>query len=162
MTDIPKTGAEQQPRVTPVAPTTPPATTHRATAEPTGWVGWILFAGVMLMMLGAFQMIAGFVALFQKSYYVVSQTNNLLLHVNYTGWGVLHICIGGLAVLAGFSVMSGHMWARVVAIIVAFVSALSNIAFLSASPVWSTIMIAIDVLIIWAVAVHGREVKNAF
>ena len=160
MTDIPKTSAEQQPRVAPVTPPMP--TTHRATAEPTGWVGWILFAGVMLIMLGSFQLIAGFVALFQKSYYVVTQTNNLLVHMNYTSWGVLHICLGGLAVLAGFALMAGQMWARVYAIIVAFVSALSNLAFLSAAPVWCTIMIAVDVLVIWAVAVHGREVKGSF
>jgi len=156
MTDTHKTPSDQQPRV---APVTSPS--HRATAEPTRWVGWILFAGVLMIMLGSYHAIAGFVALFQKDYYAVSQTNNLLVHVDYTRWGWIQIALGGLAVLAGLSVMTGHMWARVVTVIVAFVSALANIAFLSASPVWCTIMIAIDVLVIWAVTVHGREVKDS-
>lgn len=51
------------------------------------------------------------------------------------------------------------MWARVAAVIVAMLSAVVNIMFLPAYPVWSMIMIAVDVLVIWAVTVHGAEVK---
>ena len=51
------------------------------------------------------------------------------------------------------------MWARVVGILVALLSAVVNIAFLAAYPVWSTIMITIDVLVIWALTVHGKETK---
>ncbi|MDX6324546.1 MAG: hypothetical protein QOK15_900, partial [Nocardioidaceae bacterium] len=57
--------------------------------------------------------------------------------------------------------MRGQMWARIVAVAVAFLSCLVNIAFLSAYPIWSTIMIAIDVLVIWAVMVHGREMRSS-
>lgn len=156
MTDVQKTPTEQEPIIRPVV-----SPTHRA-VEPTGWVGWVVFAGVMLMMVGTFQVIAGLAALFQKDYYVVTQTNNLLVHVDYTGWGWIHLALGGLAILAGFSVLTGHLWARVFAIIAAFGGALANIAFLNASPVWCTIMIAVDVLVIYAVAVHGREVKQSF
>lgn len=127
--------------------------------EPTGWVGWIWFAGIMMVLLGSFQAIAGLVALFQKSYYVVANTSHLVLHLNYTGWGWLHLILGILAVAGGVGVMSGQMWARIYAVFIACLSAIANIAFLAASPIWSTIMITIDVLVIWAVTVHGREVK---
>lgn len=129
--------------------------------EPTAWVGWILFAGTMLILLGSLQVMAGFVGLFQHTYFAV-RSNDTLLHISYNSWGGLHIALGGLAVIAGFSLMTGHLWARIYAVVIAFISVLSNIAFLSATPVWCTIMIAIDVLVIWAVTVHGREVKTAY
>jgi hypothetical protein len=60
---------------------------------------------------------------------------------------------------AGLGLAVGQMWARVVGILVALLSAVVNIAFLAAYPVWSTIMITIDVLVIWALTVHGKETK---
>ena len=55
--------------------------------------------------------------------------------------------------------LAGQMWARVVAVIVAMLSAVANIAFLPAYPIWSAILITVDVLVIWAVTVHGSEIK---
>src|SRR4051812_22323772 len=81
--------------------------------EPTAWVGWILFAGTMLLLVGFFQAIAGFVALFDKSYYVPSA--NLTVDVSYDAWGWVHIALGLLAVAGGFGVMAGKTWARVYA-----------------------------------------------
>jgi hypothetical protein len=63
-----------------------------------------------------------------------------------------------MAILAGLGVLGGQTWARVVGIIIAVVSALANMMFLAAYPVWGTIVIAIDVLVIYAMAAHGREV----
>lgn len=130
-----------------------------APPQPTGWVGWILFAGIMLIIGGAFQAIAGFVAIFNDKYYVVPD-RNLVLTVDYTAWGWVHLALGLLAVLAGFAVMRGRMWGRIFAVLVASVSAVVDLAFLNAAPFWNTIMIAVSVLVIWAVVVHGREVKS--
>ena len=126
--------------------------------EPTAWVGWVLFAGTMLLVVGAFQAMAGFVALFKDDYYVVT-SSQLVVSVDYTGWGWVQIGLGLLAVAAGFGVLAGKMWARIYAIIYAGLAAVVNMAFLSAYPVWMTIMIAVDVLVIFALAVHGKEVK---
>jgi hypothetical protein len=123
------------------------------------WVGWIAFAGTMMLLVGAFHVIQGFVAIFQDQYFLVSK-NQLVVHVDYTTWGWVHLIAGIIMALAGIAVMRGQMWARIVAVAVAFVSCLLNIAFLSAYPIWSTIMIAVDILVIWAVIVHGREVKE--
>jgi hypothetical protein len=126
--------------------------------EPTGWVGWILFAGIMLFMVGAFQATAGLVALFNSDYYAVT-SSHLVVHANYTAWGWTHLALGVLAIFAGWGVVVGQLWARVVAIAIAFLSALANIAFVDAAPVWSIVMITLDVLVIYAVSVHGREMK---
>lgn len=126
--------------------------------EPTGWVGWIAFGGVMMIMLGVFHAIQGLVAIFQDSYFLVPK-NNLVVHVDYTAWGWIHMIVGLVVLFAGIGLLVGQMWARVVGVIAALVSAVVNISFLAAYPVWSAIMIAIDILVIWAIMVHGREVR---
>lgn len=127
--------------------------------EPTAWVGWILFAGVMLILLGTFQAIAGFVGIFDKSYYVATP-NQLVLHMSYTAWGWTHLVLGVAAVAAGYGVMAGKTWARIYAIILAGISAIANLMFIGAYPVWGVIIITFDVLVIWALALHGHEVER--
>ncbi|HEX8347392.1 MAG TPA: hypothetical protein VF657_22030 [Actinoplanes sp.] len=129
-------------------------------SEPTAWAGLVLFGGIMIVMVGGFQCIQGFVALFRDDYYLVSRTG-LVVEVDYTTWGWTHLIIGLVAVATGIGVLLGQMWARVLGIVVAVVSALVNVAFLAAYPVWSTIVIALDVLVIYAFAVHGREIRDA-
>lgn len=125
---------------------------------PSGWVGWIVFAASMMLMLGCFHALAGLVAIFKDEYYAVGKSG-LVVSVDYTAWGWAHLILGIIVVLAGIGLFKGAMWARIVAVIIALVSAIANIAFLSANPIWSMIMIALDVLVIYAVTVHGREMK---
>ncbi len=142
----------------------------RATADPgfdvqptkaTAWVGWVVFGGILMVMLGMFQALIGFVGLFKEDLYLVSRTG-LVVSLNYTTWGWIHLTIGIVAVFAGFGVLMGQMWARVVGIILALVSAFTNLVFIEAYPIWSTIVIVVDILVIYALAVHGREVKNTY
>jgi hypothetical protein len=128
--------------------------------EPTAWVGFVLFGGIMLFMMGGFQVIEGFVALFKEDYFLVTRSG-MIVSVDYTTWGWTHLLIGLVAIATGIGVLLGQMWARVLGIIVAVISALVNIAFLPAYPIWSTIIIAVDVLVIYALAVHGGEVKSS-
>jgi hypothetical protein len=130
-------------------------------AEPTVWAGWVVFAGVMLMMLGAFQLIEGLVALFDDGFYLV-RPSGLLVDVDYNTWGWVHLLIGVVGVLAGLGLIAGNMVARVVGGGAAFLSALVNLAFISAYPIWSAIMITIDVVVIYAIIVHGRELKGLY
>jgi hypothetical protein len=134
---------------------------HRGGLEATGWVGWIFFAGIMMIMLGTFQAIEGLVAIFKDSYFVVPRSG-LVVSVDYTTWGWVHLLLGILVALAGLGVMAGQMWARVIGILLAVVSAIVNIAFLKANPVWSTILITIDILVIYALTVHGKETKAEY
>jgi hypothetical protein len=126
--------------------------------ERTPWVGFVLFGGIMLVMLGGFHAIEGFVALFKEDQYLVTR-NGLILSMDYTAWGWTHLLLGLAAVAIGLGVLLGQMWARVLGIVVAVLSALANIAFLPAYPIWCTIVIATDILVIYALAVHGKEVR---
>jgi hypothetical protein len=136
-----------------------PGTRASRAEQPTGWVGWIAFAAVMMILLGCFHAIQGLVALFDDQKFLVTDSG-LIVSVDYTAWGWVHL-IGGIVVaLAGISLFAGRMWARIVGVLAAMVSAIVNISFLSAYPIWSAIMIALDVLIIWAITVHGSEMKT--
>ena len=124
------------------------------TATRSGWSGWIGFAGTMMIMLGAFHAIAGLVALFEEDYFLVTQSG-LVVSADFTTWGWTHLIVGALVAVAGGALFAGATWARVVAIVIAMLSAIVNLAFLSAYPLWSAIMIAVDILIIHAVTTHG-------
>jgi hypothetical protein len=123
------------------------------------WVGWIAFASTVLILLGSFHIIQGLVALFRDEVFVVSK-RGLVLNVDYTAWGWFHIVMGTLAILVGASLLAGRMWARIFGVIFAMFSALSNLAFLPAYPIWSAMMIVFDVVVIWAITVHGAELKH--
>ena len=125
----------------------------------TGWVGWVIFGGVVMIMLGLFHIIDGLVALFERGYYLVT-SSQLVVHVNYVTWGWVHLAIGAVFLLTGFGVLAGLLWARVIGIALAVLSAIVNLAFLAAYPVWGVILIALDILVIYALAMHGREMKS--
>ena len=128
-------------------------------SRPTAWVGVVLFGGITMLMVGAFQCIQGLVALFREDYYLVSP-KGLVFEIDYTAWGWTHLLIGLVVAGAGLGVMRGMMWARVVGVVFAVISALVNLAFLAAYPIWSTIVIALDVVVIYALVVHGSEAKS--
>ena len=123
--------------------------------EVSGWVGWIYFAGFMMVVLGILQAIAGFVALLNNTFFLVR--NQGLVVFNYTTWGWIHLLLGIVVLMAGTALLSGKAWGRIVAVILAIISIIANFTFISAYPVWSVIAMVIDVMIIYAVTVHGDE-----
>jgi hypothetical protein len=127
----------------------------------TGWVGWVAFAGVMMTILGTFHVIEGLVAIFKDEYFLVGKSG-LVVNVDYTVWGWVHLLAGIVIIAAGVAVFSGKVWARTVGVLLAVLSAVVNIAFLSAYPIWSTILITIDILVIWALTVHGGELREDY
>jgi hypothetical protein len=137
----------------------PEGSTRASGYELSGWVGWIVFAAVMMILLGCFHAFQGLVALFDDQQFLVTDSD-LIVSADYATWGWVHLIGGIIVALAGMSLFADRMWARIVAVIVAAVSAIVNIAFLSAYPIWSAIMIAMDILIIWAITVHGVEMKK--
>ncbi len=123
-----------------------------------GWVGWIAFAAVMLAFVGMVHIVEGVVALVNHTYYKVGESG-LLVHPSLTTWGWVHIVVGVVLLVAAVGVFGAQVWARGVGVVVAGLSALTHILFLAADPVWSTLMIAISVVVILALTVHGSEIR---
>jgi hypothetical protein len=127
--------------------------------RPSGWaVGLTAFAGFMMLLVGFFQAIAGFAALLEDEFYVIGQ--EYIFQFDTTTWGWIHVLLGVVLILAGLGVLRGGVVGRTVAVIIVGISAIANFIFLLGwgSPVWSTLLIALDVAIIWALTVHGRDI----
>lgn len=112
-----------------------------------------------MAMIGGFHAICGFVALFKDDYYSV-RPSGLVIDVDYTAWGWTHLLLGLLLFAAGCGAIVGQTWARVVGVLLALLSAVANMLFIAAYPAWSIIIITLDVIVIYALVVHGRELKD--
>ena len=133
---------------------------RRADRETSGTaVGFILFAAIMLIMVGCFQALQGLIAILENEFYVV--TRNYTFQFDATTWGWVHLIFGVVVAFAGWGLFSGRTWARVVAITVAVLSAIVNFLWIPWYPFWALTIITLDVFVIWAVAAHGRDLRDA-
>ena len=121
-------------------------------------VGFILFAAIMMIMVGVFQAIQGLVGIFENEFYVA--TRNYLFEFDATTWGWTHLILGLVVAFAGWGLLSGRTWARTVAIILAVLSAIANFLFIPYYPFWSLLLITLNIFVIWAVAAHGGELRD--
>jgi len=124
-----------------------------------GAVGLTVFASILLMIAGAFQFFVGLAALVNDETFIVGA--EYVYELDTTAWGWIHMLIGVVLVLAGAFLLQGALWARTVVVILAAVSALANFLWLPYQPWWSIILIALNILVIWAVTVHGRDIARA-
>ena len=134
-------------------------TSHRPSPERTRWVGWVYFAAALMFLIGFFQAIEGLAAIVNDNFTKVSP-NGLVVHVDYTVWGWIHLAIGVVIFLSGLGVLSGRVIARAVGVAIAVIGAVVNLAFLPAQPAWGVILVSVNVLLIWALTVHGGELRE--
>ena len=125
-------------------------------AKPSGWaVGWIMFAAIMMLLIGFFHVIAGLVAIVDDNFYVA--TKEYVFQFDRTTWGWVHLIFGIVVFLAGLSLFKGAIWARTVGVILGVVSAVVGFAWLPWYPIWGIVIVVIAVSVIWALTVHGRD-----
>jgi hypothetical protein len=101
---------------------------------------------------------AGLIAMFENEVYL--PTRNYLFELDLSAWGWIHLVLGLVVAFAGWGLLSGRTWARVVGITLAAISATTNFLFIPYYPFWSILIIAVDVFVIWALTAHGREFKE--
>jgi len=121
-------------------------------------IGFTFFAAVMMWWMGFFHAIEGLVAIFNDT--VFARTPSYIFKFDLTTWGWIHLILGIIVFFAAFGVMTGALWGRIVGIAMAVVSALANFAFVPYYPVWSLLIIAVDIVVIWALTVHGRDIAE--
>jgi hypothetical protein len=131
-----------------------------AQREATGWIGWIYFASTMMLILGGLQIVFGLTALFNNDFFVV--TNNGLVVWNFTAWGWIHTILGVLVIATALSLLSGRTWARIAASILVVISAVGNLVSLPAYSLWSIIGLVIDGFVLYALTVHGSELRERY
>src|SRR5699024_11421037 len=99
------------------------------------------------------------VGIFNDAYWLVP-SQNLVITVDYTAWGWVHLVLGVVAFAAGAGILGGRSWARATGVVLAALSAIVNFAFLGAYPLWAILIIALDVLVIYALIAHGKELTT--
>lgn len=116
-------------------------------------VGLALFAGAVMMTVGLFQALEGLVALIDDDFYVV--TDNYTFEFDTTTWGWIHLIMGIVVAVAGYFVIRGDLWARALAMVLAALAALANFLWVPYYPLWSLLIVALNILVIWALAVYN-------
>jgi hypothetical protein len=117
-----------------------------------------MFAGTMMVLIGFWQVFAGLVAIINDSFYVA--TPKFIFQFDVATWGWIHFFVGLLVLGAGFALFLYQTWARVVGVIVAGLSALAMFTWLPYYPIWACLIIAADVLVIWALTMGGHAMKG--
>jgi hypothetical protein len=119
--------------------------------QPGGWaIGGTVFAGAMMLLIGAFAIIEGLVAVIDDDFFVVR--GNYTFNLDTTGWGWIHLILGVIVLLVGLGVLAGQSWALLFGIVIVILNAIAHFFFIPYYPVWSIVVIAIDVFIVWALA----------
>jgi hypothetical protein len=119
-----------------------------------GWaMGGMVFAATMLVIIGIFQAINGLVAIIDDDFYVVRR--NYTFDLDTTGWGLIHLILGIILVVVGLALYARQEWAAITAVVLAGLSAVANFFFIPYYPLWSIVVIALDVWVIWALTRPG-------
>lgn len=127
-------------------------TRNQATDEARG-TSWVLFAGIMLATVATLNVIWGIAAIAKSSYFVSDASYILLTDLRAWGWIVL--AIGALQFLAAFSIWRGSGFGRWFGIAVAVLSIVGALMSAPASPLWSLVVVALGILVIYGLAVYG-------
>lgn len=128
-------------------------------ARTTAWVGWVVFAALMMLTTGFFNIVAGLAAVIGPDDAYVNTSVGLLVF-DVQAWGWIHLVLGIVLLLVGACLAAGQTWARLAAIILVTLNLVTQFVLLPAQPWWSVLVIAIDVFVLWALVVHGDETKN--
>lgn len=118
--------------------------------------GWLTFAGIMLILVGFFNVIDGIAAIGNSKY-----LTNQLLFANLDAWGWFFLIWGVIQIFAGFAIFSGSTWGAIIGIVTAFFNAIAQLAWAATYPVWAIAAIVLDVLIIYGLVVYGGRRDTA-
>ena len=113
----------------------------------TGASGWAFFAGIVLLMVGIFNVIWGLTALFNDTALTVGEEG--LIVWDFTAWGWVHLILGVVMILAALGLFQGAAWARWTAVVFAMLNAIGQIAWMSTYPLWGILIITLDFIVIY-------------
>lgn len=135
---------------------TPPRPADDVGRSDTGWaVGLTVFAGALMVIAGVWHALVGIAALFNDELYV--STPRYIYAFDLTAWGWTYLLLGILVAAAGIAVFSGQVWARAVGVVLAGLSLVANFVFIPHYPIWSLLVIALDIAVIWALVGFRRD-----
>lgn len=114
--------------------------------------GWILFAWLMILFTGIWNLFEGFFAFFQAAWFIGHPVFGALWI-----WALAWMALGALQVAAAGAIMSGRSWGRWFGIVMVGFAGFLHLLAIPVYPWWSVIMVALNVLILYALAAHWRS-----
>ncbi|MEO1057061.1 MAG: hypothetical protein AAFY28_09130 [Actinomycetota bacterium] len=135
--------------------------TQSTSTDVNAWaVGWTAFAGIIMIITGLFHAMAGIAALVSDDEFFIVD-NGWVYELNTTAWGWIHIIVGVIVLLSGIGLFTANLAARVIAIVLAGLSVIVNFAWLPYYPVWSIVMIALGIAVLWALTTRGDDLARS-
>lgn len=126
----------------------------------TGWIGWVWFAAILLLIIGLISFIGGIFAIFSPGTFV-SVTGGEVVFWDVSSWGWGHLILGALVAVTGLTLMFGSSWVRMLAVVLIVLNAIAQFVVITVLPWQALLVIALDVVVLWAIIVHGDETKEA-
>jgi hypothetical protein len=136
-----------------------PEAAVRTAPHGSAWTGWVVFAAILLGLNGCIQMLEGLMAVVNEDYYQKA-TEDLSVSLPYSVWGWAHLLLGVALFASAVGIMSGNVLARIVGVALAAINAFVALIFLDAAPGWGIIVITVDVVVIYALTIHGGEMRD--
>ena len=122
--------------------------------------GWVTYGAVMMAIVGTLNVIYGIVLLANEDWIAVLSTGEVVFF-NTTTWGWILLIIGVIELFAGWGIITGQAWARIIGVIVATLGLVSGFLSLNIYPWWSLTVMVLAFLVIYGLVVHGDEVAEA-
>ena len=123
------------------------------------WAGWVSFAAAVMVLLGCLNGFQGFLALFDEGYFAVPADQLVL--VSYNAWGAVLIAWGSILLVVGAALNARQAWARWVAMVIVMVDAIIQVGFFPSAPLLAVTLIALDVVVLFALTARWAEASRA-
>ena len=131
-----------------------------STTTRSGPTGWAVFAGTVLTIVGAFNIIYGLAAIFRDERITTAGSHVIVWDISAWGWALL--IFGILQLCAGLALFTGATWARWFAVVLAGLNAIANVGFLTVQPIWTTLIIALDIIVIYQLTARWQDVDPTY
>lgn len=131
--------------------------TSQAPTSPSRWPRWVQFAETAMLAIGIIQIVNGIVALLRSD--IMLLPGGMSVHVDYKAVGWIFVALGALMLVAGIAVMSGRGWTRAAGIGAAVLSLLCNLILFWSYPLWTGIVIVLDIAVVYALTAHGKQAQ---
>jgi hypothetical protein len=128
-----------------------------STSGVTPMSGWVVLAGIIMILRGASEAFLGITALVNQQYLFITNNGLIVTTDNTTAWGWVQLAVGVLVLAAGFSLLHGSNWARIFAVIFMGFMFLANMVFLGVFPLWAIIAMVLDLFVIYALVIQPEQ-----
>jgi hypothetical protein len=126
--------------------------------RPTGWVGWVIFAAIIMMLAGLVDIVYGIGSLLNQNWFLY--VNQQVYVVDATSGGWLLIALGTLILISGILLLAGNAFGRIMGVFLATLNIILNLAYIGIAPVWAIIGIVVNAVVLYAIAAHGGEMRR--